>query len=182
MSVRVNIKYAVMGFCSDLTDPSGIARPVAVVGAAQMFLPRSNKKEFAFYVLRNDPESDPAMPQDKLTRSMLQGLKALFDRQILGGLAEAGAVGFVQWLQDRFRNSLHVDSIGRRQIEVREEIEVHVACMKLYPELVLHSRTSEPVRRRLHLPAETPPAFMLADGYSFGLRPMEGKRLQAVGG
>lgn len=147
---------------------------------------RRMRKDLAFYVLRNDPGADPALPKDALSQAVLSGLPALFDRQILQCLSEVGTERLLPWLQNRFRNSLHVSLVGERSLELRAEADVHLACIQLYPELVLGqpaSRTLPPRSRgsRVNVPLDASPAFMVGSGFSFKISPIDGRAVRAVG-
>lgn len=128
--MKVPLKYAVMSFCPDLTDPEAVARPVAIVGAGRLYVPGGRKKDFAFYVVRNQPGTDLALPQDQLSQSILSGLPALFDRQIADG-SGVGMAGFLPWLHNRFRNSLHVASVHETTIQANDPLELQSACVRL---------------------------------------------------
>jgi hypothetical protein len=171
-----------MSFCPDLTDPQAVARPVAIAGAGRLYLPQGRKSDFAFCVVRNKPGSDLALPQDKLSQSILNGLPALFDRQIFDAVSGVGLDHFLPWLQNRFRNSLHVASIHQTTVSVRDQVELQSSCVRLYLKIVL-KLPAAPIER--HRPPATPqPEFMpfqLEDGYAFKVQPFETRALREVG-
>jgi hypothetical protein len=175
--VRVSLRYAVMSFCADLTDPEAVARAVAIVGAGRAYLPQGRVNDFAFYVVRNRPGSDLALPQDRLSQSILSGLPALFDRQIFDAMAGVGLERFLPWLQNRFRNSLHVASIHEKKLDIRDPVELQGACILIYSEMVLRLR----VREGLRVPTPEFEPFMFDEGYSFKVQGLKPKAFRAVG-
>jgi hypothetical protein len=186
--MKVPLRYAVMSFCPDLTDPQAVARPVAIVGAGRLYLPRGRKSDFAFYVVRNRPGSDPALPQDELSQSILNGLPVLFDKQIFDGVSGVALDRFLPWLQNRFRNSLHVASVHETTVPARDQVELQSSCVRLYLKTVLRlpsGRLKLPGREDRRSPPATPQPelmpFEFEDGYAYKVQPFEARALQAVG-
>lgn len=186
--MRANLRYAVMSFCPDLTSPTAVSRPVAIVGAGRIFVPGGRKNDFAFYVARTKPDDDPGLPQDKFSRSVLNSLPALFDQQILGAVSGVGVAGFLPWLQNRFRNSLHVASMNQTTIDAKSVMEVQLECVRLYFEIVVgaHSVRPEKGKRQRQLGQRMgfdhpSVADVMGGGWSFNARPMETHSLEAVG-
>src|SRR2546428_4386153 len=100
------LKYAVLSFCTDLTDPKATSKPVAIVGVGH-----DRDQQFWFCVVCPAPGDMLDLANDPVSRDVLNDLPALLEQQMKAGAARIGAGDFLPWLHDRFRNSLHVSAL-----------------------------------------------------------------------
>lgn len=112
--IRVIYRYAVLSFCKDLTDPKAESVPVGIAGVGTV----SPSWGFWCYTTKQRPGDQSGLDLDAISRSVLNELPSLLERQILQGIESVSPKEFVSWLHERFRNSLHVASIHKGILEV----------------------------------------------------------------
>jgi hypothetical protein len=125
--LKTTVRYAVVSFCSDLTDPRAESKPIAVVG-----LDAAREPGFWFYVSSARPGAAADATNDSIARSVLDRLPALFDEQIRVAMKEVGPERFISWLHDRFRNSLHVSAVEDQQVQFSSQGSLLDAVLKLH--------------------------------------------------
>ncbi len=104
--MKINRRYAVISFCSDLTNPKGVSYPVAVIGVGE-----SPKLGFLFCgVNLKAVETAGKRVGDELSQQMLRRLPEFLEAELSEGIKQAGPhnFDFVTWIHERLRNSLHV--------------------------------------------------------------------------
>jgi hypothetical protein len=139
--MQVSLKYATLSFCSDLTDPRGVSRPLAVVGLG--VVDEDDKRRFWFFVVRNRPGDDPTIACDPLSQEILNNLPALLEKQ-LSEVARHGDA-FLSWLHDRFRNSLHVSSLQEQQIAAESTSILLGQLGRIYETTVTSATAEQPL-------------------------------------
>src|ERR1019366_3856997 len=100
--MKIRYRYALLSYCLDLTNPRATSVPIAVVGVGDGFM---------FFAVRARPGDDKAVEGDDVSRSMLNDLPALLQRQLTAGQTEVRPEQLLSWLHGRFRASLHVAEI-----------------------------------------------------------------------
>lgn len=104
-------KYGVLSFCLDLTDPNSRSIPIAVVGVSV-----ESSTPLWFLAAKSRLGDSIDIGLDDASRALLNSLPALIERQVVESGSQVGPDGFLTWLHDRFRNSLHVSSIKEREV------------------------------------------------------------------
>jgi hypothetical protein len=112
--MKLRYSYAVLSFCADMTDPRAKSRPVAVIGFGDL----TAGSGFVAFAMNTKPGDDNA--EDPVVRAMLNDLPSLLDRQSVEGLQTANGSGFLSWLHQRFRTSVHVAERAERELTVDE--------------------------------------------------------------
>jgi hypothetical protein len=133
----MKLRFAVLSFCPDLTNPREASQPVAVAGTGRL---DESGAAFWFYVVGSTPAAGSTY--DDVSRDMLNSLPMLLQRQML----EATNVkpdGFLEWLHDRFRNSLHVSAIEDRQDAISDIAEAPSVVIRLYLDRVGRAPTKQ---------------------------------------
>lgn len=125
--MEARLKYAVLSFCTDLTDPKAMSEPVAVVGVGE-----GPDQQFWFCVVCPAPGDMLNLANDPLSRSVLNELPTLLEQQMRAGATRVGADTFLPWLHDRFRNSLHVSGFKSSTQSYQHVDELVAAVVRLY--------------------------------------------------
>jgi len=112
--IGILYRYAVLSFCKDLTDPKATSVPVAIVGIGTV-CPRWG---FWCQTTKQHPGDQSSLDLDADSRSVLNELPSLLERQFLQGIEAVSPKEFVSWLHEHFRNSLHVSSIHKGILEL----------------------------------------------------------------
>lgn len=106
------VKYAVLNFCPDLTDPSSRSIPVAMVAVVEL-----SKASAAVFVgaerFSEDRMRDPF--------GILADLARFLDTRVQEGLAESGPSGLLEFLQKRLRHSFAFGLTAQDIVELTEE-------------------------------------------------------------
>jgi hypothetical protein len=145
--VELSIHYAVLSYCDDLTDPDATTRPVAMVGVGD--------DAFGFFIVRADPGDD--LGGDSVSKSILNNLPSLLQRQLREGLHEVGPQRFLSWLHDRYRNSVSVSAIATETVSVPSSVDASLGdgtifgpLLPLYKRVMLGlSPTTSPAKPRV---------------------------------
>jgi hypothetical protein len=136
----MDVRYAVLSFCPDLTDPDAELHPVAVIGVGD--------DAFGFFVVRQEPGA--VFGKDEVSKSVLNNLPSLLHRQLREGMSEVGPTQFLSWLHDRYRNSLSISAISTEALGLETSLE----------EAVVSGAVVKPIldlyRRVVSVPAEPP--------------------------
>lgn len=144
--MRLGIRYAVLSFCSDLTDPRASSTPVAVMGVGSVLdADAAGPREFWFYVVRARPGDLAEVGDDEWSRDVMNNLPALLERQLSEGAQAVGADGFLPWLHDRFRNSLHAARFESVEIAVPSIQELLGELLRLYQTTVVAVGPEQPL-------------------------------------
>jgi len=115
--MEIMYKYAVLGFCSDLTDPSSASEPIALLGIGG-----DEGNSFLMSIHRAFPAQDISFSQDDpFSQSILEKFESFISNQIDAGLSEAGPDGFLEWFQDRLRNTIHVGQVNERMVHISDD-------------------------------------------------------------
>jgi hypothetical protein len=128
------LKYAVLSFCTDLTDPKATSKPVAIVGVGDGH--QDQHQQFWFCVVCSAPGDMLDLANDPVSRSVLNDLPTLLEQQMRAGVTRVGAANFLPWLHDRFRNSLHVSAFHETTQQYQHADELVAAVVRLYQQLV----------------------------------------------
>lgn len=119
--MNLNYKYAILGFCLDLTDPNALSQPVGIIGIGEL----SKDKGFAMSIsLFSGAEEMEEFKDDSYSRIILKDFQSFLHEQLNIGLKEVKNDDFLFWLQDRLRNTLHVSSIEQREVEMKDDSDV----------------------------------------------------------
>jgi hypothetical protein len=131
--IRIIYRYAVLSFCKDLTDPRGESVPVGIAGVGT----HSPTWGFWCYTTKQQPGDQSGLDLDAISKSVLNDLPSLLERQILQGIEAVSPKEFVSWLHERFRNSLHVSSIhkGILEFDPRDGSELMSRLVREFTEL-----------------------------------------------
>lgn len=117
----IKYRYAVLSFCMDLTSPSSRSQPIGLLAIAE-----SENSAFVLSITRAFPGEDTTgIGNDPFSKRILNNFQSFISEQLEQGLEEAGPAGFLPWLQDRLRNTIHVSTIGQ------EKSVVHVSQEEL---------------------------------------------------
>lgn len=121
---KARCEFAVLSFCPDLRDPEATSIPVGIVGFVRLPLRlRGQAAEGLWFSALLDHPGDrlaPLLGGDELARSLLNGLSPLIDDQVLGTGMQNSPERFFRWLQEQFRNSVHVSAVLQAAITSRE--------------------------------------------------------------
>jgi hypothetical protein len=111
--IRIFYRYAVLSFCKDLTDPRAASVPVGIAGVGT----HSPRWGFWCHTTKQRPGDQSGLELNAISKSVLNDLPSLVERQVLEGIESVSPKEFVSWLHERFRNSLHVSSIHKGILE-----------------------------------------------------------------
>ena len=149
----LSIRYAVLSYCGDLTDPDAEMRPVAMVGVGD--------DAFGFFIVRTEPGDE--LGDDSVSKSVLNNLPSLLQRQLREGLHEVGPQRFLSWLHDRYRNSLSVSAITTETVSLASTVEEALSGGTIFhPLLPLYQRV---IRGIVVAPTSRPKPRTLAPQY-----------------
>jgi hypothetical protein len=144
--MSLSIRYAVLSYCPDLTDPDAELQPLALIGVG-------GDDAFGFFVVRSEPGRE--LGKDEVSRSVLNNLPALLQRQMREGLEDVGPRQFLSWLHDRYRNSLSISAISSEVVPLDSSVEEALLRGTIFPPLLdLYRRI---VRGAPALPRSRPP-------------------------
>lgn len=137
--MRVQLDYGVIGFCSDLTDPSAKSIPIGIVGAGIA----TNKDRFWFFVLKNRHRRVLGIDKDPIARTILWELPDLLNKEVGERAAKVITRDFPSWLQGQFRNTLHVTLLEKELFSTRARNphrDIMARCMDIFSESVFSAK------------------------------------------
>ncbi len=113
--MRVRYHYAVLSYCGDLTDPGAPSIPVGAIAIGNL----SENTVFVLSITRSGSIED-AIPdlQDPFSARILSRFHSFVEHQIEDGLVHSGVDGFLHWLQEKLRNTIHISAIHQRECEI----------------------------------------------------------------
>jgi len=115
--MNINYNYAIISFCSDLTNPNAGSLPVGMIGIGKT----GEDAGFVMSITPKSPDDAFMAKDDPFSKQILSDLDTFLSRQLEAGLNEVGPDNFLEWLHHRLRNSIHVSIIDSQQVKVKDQ-------------------------------------------------------------
>lgn len=108
--------YAVLSFCSDLTNPQARSVPIGLIAIGY-----KGSEGVLVTALRSFLGEEAPIPEsDNSAKSILENLQDFVHTELQDGLNSVGPKNLLDWLQGKPRNTIHVSFVGTSTVYADE--------------------------------------------------------------